>query len=48
MYIVARKKVASEPVLRDWTAVDAALRDLKAVSYTHLKVIRNKLEVFYK
>ena len=26
VYIVARKKVASEPVLRDWAAVDAALR----------------------
>ena len=26
---MARKKVTSEPVLRDWAAVDAALRDLK-------------------
>ena len=33
VYIVARKKVASEPVLRDWTAVDAALRDLKECQY---------------
>lgn len=30
---MARKKVASEPVLRDWTAVDAALRDLKECQY---------------
>ena len=33
IYIVARKKVASEPVLRDWTAVDVALRDLKECQY---------------
>ena len=33
VYIVARKKVASEPVLRDWTAVDVALRDLKECQY---------------
>ena len=33
VYIVARKKVDSEPVLRDWTAVDAALRDLKECQY---------------
>ena len=33
VYIVARKKVASEPVLRDWAAVDAALRDLKECQY---------------
>lgn len=26
---MARKRVASEPVLRDWAAVDTALRDLK-------------------
>ena len=30
---MARKKVASEPVLRDWTAVDVALRDLKECQY---------------
>ena len=30
---MARKKVASEPVLRDWTAVDTALRDLKECQY---------------
>ena len=30
---MARKRVASEPVLRDWAAVDAALRDLKECQY---------------
>ena len=30
---MARKKVASEPVLRDWAAVDTALRDLKECQY---------------
>ena len=31
---MARKKVTSEPVLRDWAAVDAALRDLKECRHT--------------
>ena len=30
---MARKRVASEPVLRDWAAVDTALRDLKECQY---------------
>ena len=31
---MARKKVTSEPVLRDWAAVDTALRDLKECRHT--------------
>ena len=31
---MARKKVTSEPILRDWAAVDAALRDLKECRHT--------------
>ena len=31
---MARKKVTSDPVLRDWAAVDTALRDLKECRHT--------------
>ena len=31
---MARKKVTSDPVLRDWAAVDTALRDLKDCRHT--------------
>lgn len=32
--IVARKKVATEPTLRDWAAVDTTLRDIRECQHT--------------